>query len=46
MDFGMAIIALKRGAACKNFIWEKCECSVLAEYGVCKKFERRKKNDR
>lgn len=41
-------------AACKNFIWDKCECTVLAEYkelnfsvseyGVCKKFERRKEN--
>ena len=41
-------------AACKNFIWNKCECSVLAEYkelnfsvseyGVCKKFERMKEN--
>lgn len=40
-------------AACKNFIWEKCECSVLAEYkelnfsvseyGVCKKFEKEKR---
>lgn len=42
-------------AACKYFIWSKCECTVLAaykelnfsvsEYGVCKKFERRKENE-
>lgn len=42
-------------AACKNFIWETCECSVLAEYkelnfsvseyGVCRKFERSLKKD-
>jgi hypothetical protein len=40
-------------AACKYFIWERCECEVLAEYkelnfsvseyGVCKKFEKEKR---
>ena len=42
-------------AACKYFIWERCECEVLAEYkelnfsvseyGVCKKFEKEKKDE-
>lgn len=42
-------------AACRYFIWERCECEVLAEYkersfpvseyGVCRKFEKEKKDE-